>query len=80
MGSIVPPHWLQPTRYTIDQVDRHLQNGSLVVLHESLGGPPVHLLTDEILTRSNARGFLPVTIEQMDTERRATAPASPVSD
>jgi hypothetical protein len=69
MGSIVPPHWLQSARLTIEQVDRHLQNGSLLVLHESLGGPPVHVLTDAILARVRDRGLLPITVEQMEAER-----------
>jgi peptidoglycan/xylan/chitin deacetylase (PgdA/CDA1 family) len=71
MGSVVPPHWLQPPRFTIAQVERHLQNGALIVLHESLGGASIAALTDEILTRIQGRGLMPITVEQMWDERRS---------
>jgi hypothetical protein len=78
MGSLAPAHWLQPRAITMRQVTRHLANGSLVVLHESLGGPSVDELTVEIIGRANDRGLTCVSVEQMWAEwqavRRATTP------
>jgi peptidoglycan/xylan/chitin deacetylase (PgdA/CDA1 family) len=79
MGSLVPAHWLQPASFTIRQVGAHVQNGSLIVLHESLGGPPVDLLTDEILKRLVNRGLTLITIEQMWAEHQWLHRPVPVS-
>lgn len=51
LGSIMPTHWIQPAALTIRQVVAQTERGSLIVLHENLGGPPVARLTDAILRR-----------------------------
>ncbi len=45
IGSIVPVHWLQPSGVSLRQITTSIQPGSLLVLHEGLGGPPVAALT-----------------------------------
>jgi len=65
MWSLVPFHWLQPAQPTIAQVTRLIRTGSVLVLHESLGGPPVAQLTDAIVIRLKAAGYQFVSVEQM---------------
>ena len=65
MWSLVPFHWLQPAQPTITQVTRLIRTGSVLVLHESLGGPPVAQLTDAIVIRLKAAGYQFVSVEQM---------------
>ncbi len=65
IGSIVPVHWLQPSGVSLRQITTSIQPGSLLVLHEGLGGPPVAALTDVLLTHLTDRGFTYITIDQM---------------
>lgn len=65
MWSIVPLHWLQPAEETIRQVLQEARGGDLLVLHESLPGPPVTALTDAILPPLLAEGYRFVTIDTM---------------
>jgi peptidoglycan/xylan/chitin deacetylase (PgdA/CDA1 family) len=65
MWSVVPFHWMQPAEPTITQATRMVRRGSLLVLHESLGGPPVADLTDAIVTRLAAAGYGFVSVDQM---------------
>jgi peptidoglycan/xylan/chitin deacetylase (PgdA/CDA1 family) len=71
MGSIAPPHWHQPGNRTVRQVAAHVQNGTLIVLHESQRGPSVDALTDQILRRVADRGLTLITVEQMWSERES---------
>ncbi len=79
MGSVVPAHWLQPASFTIRQLGTHIENGSLIVLHESLGGPPVDALTDEILKHVVDRGLSLISIDQLWAERESLRRPSFVS-
>ena len=65
MWSVVPFHWLQPAQLTIDQTMQLVRSGSVLVLHEGLGGPPVAQLTDVIVTRLKTAGYQFVNVEQM---------------
>jgi hypothetical protein len=65
MWSVVPFHWMQPAEPTIAQATRMVRAGSLLVLHESLDGPPVADLTDAILARLAAAGYQFVSVDQM---------------
>lgn len=65
IGSVVPLHWLQPAERTVQEVTRQVAAGSLLVLHESLGGPSVAELTDAIVGRLLAAGYQFVTVDQM---------------
>lgn len=65
LGSIMPVHWLQPVQLTVRQVVVQAEDGALIVLHESLGGPAVAALTDQILTALAPRSFNFVTIDML---------------
>lgn len=65
MWSVVPFHWRQPASTTIEQTTRLVQPGAVLVLHESLAGPPVSDLTEVIVTRLKAAGYQFVSIDQM---------------
>lgn len=65
IGSIVPVHWSLPLEQTVSQIMRYVQPGSLLVLHESLGGVPIAQITNELIPRLEAANFKFVTIDQM---------------
>jgi peptidoglycan/xylan/chitin deacetylase (PgdA/CDA1 family) len=65
MWSVAPFHWQQPPSATIAQATHLVRPGSVLVLHESLGGPAVADLTDVILTWLKAAGFQFVSVDQM---------------
>lgn len=69
--SIMPAHWMQPRLLTERQVLRQIENGALIVLHESLAGPPVAELTDSILTKLEGRGYEFVTVDTLRAGRAA---------
>ncbi len=73
--SIMPVHWLLPAELSVRQVVRQTEGGSLIVLHETLGGPPVAHLTDQILTRLAGRGFSYVTVDALRAGRATTGGA-----
>jgi peptidoglycan/xylan/chitin deacetylase (PgdA/CDA1 family) len=73
MWSVVPFHWVQPAHPTIDQTTSLMRSGSVLVLHEGLGGPPVAQLTDVIVTRLKAAGYQFVNVEQMWQSHCTTA-------
>jgi peptidoglycan/xylan/chitin deacetylase (PgdA/CDA1 family) len=65
MWSVVPFHWLQPAEPTIAQALQLVRPGSILVLHESLGGPPVAALADAIIIRLQEADYRFVTIDAM---------------
>jgi peptidoglycan/xylan/chitin deacetylase (PgdA/CDA1 family) len=65
MGSIMPVHWFQPAAKTIRETARAVRPGAVLVLHESLGGPPVASLADMIIGELLAAGVLFVTVDEM---------------
>lgn len=67
LGSIMPVHWYMPAALSVRQVASQATSGSLIVMHESLNGPPVAELTDVILIRLAGRGLRFVTIETLGT-------------
>jgi peptidoglycan/xylan/chitin deacetylase (PgdA/CDA1 family) len=66
MWSVAPFHWLQPAQATIRQTQQQVTNGSLLVLHEGLAGPPVSTFIEPILVNLKAADFQFVTVEQME--------------
>jgi peptidoglycan/xylan/chitin deacetylase (PgdA/CDA1 family) len=77
--SVMPIHWLQPARLSVDQVVAQTTGGSLIVLHESLGGPPVAGITDSILAGLAGSGLRFVTIDALRAGRAATGGAPSTS-
>ena len=65
MWTVVPPHWLQTAQRTYADVQRETCACAILVLHESLPGPPIADLTDGVLTRLKDRGFAFTTIDAM---------------
>ena len=65
MWSLVPFHWHQPAQPTIAEVTHLIRTGSVLVLHEGLGGPPIDQLTDAIVNRLKAAGYQFISVEQM---------------
>jgi peptidoglycan/xylan/chitin deacetylase (PgdA/CDA1 family) len=75
MGSVVPVHWFQPAAKTIRETTRAVRPGAVLVLHESLGGPPVASLTDAIIGELLAAGVAFVTVDEMWSLRERTGGA-----
>lgn len=65
MWSVVPFHWLQPAEDSVRQVLQQTTNGSVVVLHEGLAGPPVATLLEPILLGLKDAGFRFTTVDAM---------------
>jgi peptidoglycan/xylan/chitin deacetylase (PgdA/CDA1 family) len=63
--SLMPVHWMQPAALTVRHVLSQTEPGSLIVLHETLGGPPVAELTDAILSQLAGRDLSFVTIDAL---------------
>ncbi|HMQ32625.1 MAG TPA: polysaccharide deacetylase family protein [Chloroflexaceae bacterium] len=61
--SLMPVHWMQPAALSVRHVLRQAGPGSLIVLHEALGGPPVAELTDRILAGLAGRELSFVTVD-----------------
>ncbi len=73
--SIMPVHWMLPEAISLRHVLAQTGPGSLIVLHESLGGAPVASLTDRILTSLAPRGYRYVTVDELRAGRQAAAGA-----
>jgi peptidoglycan/xylan/chitin deacetylase (PgdA/CDA1 family) len=65
MWTAVPPHWLQNTRETLDDVALQTSPGAILVLHESLPGPPIPRLADQVLTLLRDQGYEFGSIDEM---------------
>jgi peptidoglycan/xylan/chitin deacetylase (PgdA/CDA1 family) len=65
IGGIVPVHWLQPLEQTVAQVLQYAHPGGVVVLHESLGGPPIARIVAELIPCLAERGYSFVTVAQL---------------
>lgn len=67
--SIMPVHWMQPAALSVRHVLQQAGPGSLIVLHEALGGPPVAELTDRILAGLAGRELGFVTVDALRAGR-----------
>ncbi len=65
MWTVVPTHWLQPEQKTYTDVMRQISPGAILVLHESLPGPSIARVTDELLRRLKDDGYRFVTVDEM---------------
>jgi peptidoglycan/xylan/chitin deacetylase (PgdA/CDA1 family) len=66
MWNSIPPHWMQPTYWTIKQVLHDALPGSVIVLHDGHGhGTKVAQILDRIVPRLKEKQFEFVTVEQM---------------
>lgn len=65
MWSVVPFHWLQTPDRSIAQVESLVRPGSVVVLHEGLGGAPVAELCELLVKRLQESGYSFISIDEM---------------
>ena len=65
MWSVVPFHWLQPAAPSISQATGGARPGTVLVLHESLAGPPVAALSEAIIPRLKDAGFRFISVDAM---------------
>jgi peptidoglycan/xylan/chitin deacetylase (PgdA/CDA1 family) len=66
MWNNLPPHWMQPVTWTIQQTLDQTTPGGVIVLHDGHGhGTKVSRILDRIIPTLKARGFEFVTIAHM---------------
>jgi peptidoglycan/xylan/chitin deacetylase (PgdA/CDA1 family) len=67
MWNSIPPHWMQPMKWTIKQILDEVVPGSVIVLHDGKGhGSKVAQIVEAILPRLKALDFVFVKIEKME--------------
>jgi hypothetical protein len=66
MWSVVPLHWRQTMQEALDEIQRQLAPGAIIVLHEAMAtGPSIAALTDEVIRRVRDDGLSFVTVDEM---------------
>ena len=66
----IPPHWMQPMQWTIQQILQEVVPGSVIVLHDGKGhGSKVAQLVDAIIPRLKALDFVFIKLEDMEGDR-----------
>lgn len=73
MWSVVPFHWLQTPERSLAQVESLVRPGSVLVLHEGLGGPSVAELCELLVTRLQGAGYSFVSINEMWQRAKAVS-------
>jgi len=64
--SCIPPHWMQPTPWTIAQILDEVRPGSVIVLHDGHGhGSKVAQIIDTVIPRLRALEFVFARVEDM---------------
>jgi peptidoglycan/xylan/chitin deacetylase (PgdA/CDA1 family) len=62
----IPPHWMQPMNWTIEQILDEVVPGSVIVLHDGKGhGSKVAQIVDAIIPRLKALEFIFIKVENM---------------
>lgn len=70
MWTSIPPHWMQPVRWSIRQVMESIVPGAVIVLHDGHGhGARVAEILDAIIPRIKSLGYTFLTVEQMQEQR-----------
>lgn len=73
MWNSIPPHWMQPLNWTINQVIADAIPGSVIVLHDGHGhGTRVAEIVDSIVPKLRAKDFRFVTMEEMRIKSEIT--------
>jgi peptidoglycan/xylan/chitin deacetylase (PgdA/CDA1 family) len=74
MWDCIPPHWMQPLRWSIRQVTEALLPGAVIVLHDGHGhGARVAEIVDAIVPRARSLGLEFVTVDEMQRQRNQVA-------
>lgn len=70
MWNCIPPHWMQPLAWSIQQILDQVYPGSVLVLHDGHGhGSNVAKIVDTIIPRLKSQGYRFVTIENMQRSK-----------
>jgi peptidoglycan/xylan/chitin deacetylase (PgdA/CDA1 family) len=70
MWTSLPPHWMQPVRWSIRQVMESAVPGAVIVLHDGNGhGRRVAEIVDIVVPRIKSLGFEFITVDEMQTQR-----------
>ena len=70
MWNCIPPHWMQPVRWSIRQVMDVAAPGGVIVLHDGHGhGRRVTEIVEDIVPRIKSLGLEFVTVEEMQGQR-----------
>jgi len=70
MWNCMPPHWMQPLGWSIQQVMEAIMPGSVIVLHDGHGhGTRVAEIVDDIVPRIKALGYEFIRVEEMQKQR-----------
>ena len=73
MWNSIPPHWMQPLSWTIQQVITDAIPGSIIVLHDGHGhGTRVAEIVDSIVPKLRAMDLRFVTMEEMRNKGETT--------
>ena len=70
MWSCIPPHWMQPTGWSIRQVVESIVPGAVIVLHDGNShGTRVAEILEAIVPQAKSLGYKFVTVEEMQNQR-----------
>ena len=70
MWNCLPPHWMQPVRWSIHQVRESILPGAVIVLHDGHGhGRRVAEIVSTIVPYARSQGFEFITVEEMQIQR-----------
>lgn len=70
LWSCIPPHFLQPLRWSVQQVLDANVSGSIIVLHDGHGhGSKTAQIVEAVVPHLKAQGFEFVTIKQMQEKK-----------
>jgi peptidoglycan/xylan/chitin deacetylase (PgdA/CDA1 family) len=73
----LPPHWMQPLAWTINQTLEQATPGGVIVLHDGHGhGTQVARILESLIPALQDKGFEFVTVEQMETGKAITDESS----
>jgi len=71
MWNNIPPHWMQPLAWTIQQTLDQATPGGVIVLHDGHGhGTKAAQILDQVIPTLKAQGFDFITIKQMHERKR----------
>jgi len=66
MWNNIPPHWMQPLQWSIDQTIDQATPGGVIVLHDGHGhGTKVASLLDAIVPKLKSQGYSFITVKEI---------------
>ncbi len=74
MWSCIPPHWMQPVSWSVQQVMESIVSGSIIVLHDGHGhGMRGAEIIEAMVPRIKSLGYEFITVEEMQNQREQHA-------